>query len=261
MSGDVLVVNAAPSDLKTLLRLPLVAFWVWSNLLPFAINNQRQQKAIQEDELNKPWRTMPSQRLTPDEAKILMLITYPAALALSMYLGATKPCVALIFFGWVYNDLGGADRDPIVRNLINGIGYLSFACGATIVAGSHQLFNEMIYRWILVIGAVIITTVQLQDMTDQEGDSIRGRKTVPLVIGDGPARWTIAVPVVLWSLLCPAFWSFDVIGFILPVTIGVSISSRILLVRTLEADKSTFKLWNLWVMILYFLPLLKRCSR
>ena len=254
------MVNPEISNIKILCRLPLVVLWVWMNLLPFNINNQRQPSAIQEDELNKPWRTMPSQRLTPGEAKILMLIAYLAALTLSMYLGATKPCVMLIFFGWVYNDLGGADKNPIIRNLINGIGYLSFACGAAIVASSHFPFKEVMYLWISIIGAIVISTVQIQDMTDQEGDSIRGRKTVPLTIGDGPARWTIAAPVTLWSFLCPAFWSFDVVGFTLPVVLGVMVSSRILLFRTLEADKSTFKLWNFWVMVLYFMPLLKRCS-
>jgi len=257
LSGPVLMVNPLPSSL-IICRLPLVAFWIWINLLPFAINNQRQPKAIEEDKLNKPWRSMPSKRLTPEEAKILMLIAYPAALVLSVYLGATEPSVMLIFFGWVYNELGGADKSPIIRNLINGIGYLSFASGATIVASGHLLLNEMAYSWLLIIGAVVVTTVQLQDMSDQEGDSARGRRTVPLVLGDGPARWTIAVPVMLWSFICPFFWSFAAVGFVLPVAFGTIVSSRVLLVRTLPGDKLTFKVWNVWMMVLYLMPLLKR---
>ncbi len=257
LSGSVLMGNSSPNKLVVILRLPIVAFWVWLNLLPFAIDNQRRPKAIQEDILNKPWRSMPSKRLTPEEARVLMLIAYPTALVLSIYLGATTSCVVLVFFGWVYNDLGGADKNPIIRNLINGVGYLSFASGATVVASGHSLFNEMAYRWLSITGAVVVTTVQLQDMSDQEGDSIRGRRTVPLVLGDGPARWTIAVPVVFWSFICPTFWSLGPVGFVLPVIFGTIVSSRILLVRTLKGDKLTFKLWNLWMMVLYLMPLLK----
>ena len=165
----------------------------------------------------------------------------------------------LILFGWVYNDLGGADKDPVVRNIINGLGYLSFASGATIIASGHSLLNQMAYCWLFIVGAVVVTTVQLQDMADQEGDSMRGRRTAPLVYGDGPARWTIAIPVVLWSFVCPAFWSSP-LGFILSVVLGITVSARILSIRTLEGDKLTFKLWNLWMMVLYLIPLIKRCT-
>ncbi len=258
LSGRLLMVNPAPSNFIVLRRLPLVLFWVWMNLLPFAIDNQRQPKAIQEDKLNKPWRPMPSERFTAREAKTLMFIAYPTALVLSIYLGAIGPCTTLMFFGWVYNDLGGADRDPIIRNVINGVGYLSFATGATLVASDQSSLNLTAYHWLLMIGAVVITTVQLQDMSDQEGDSIRGRRTVALVFGDGPARWTIAIPVILWSFICPAFWSSEAVAFVLPVVLGITVSSRVLSIRTLRGDKLTFKLWNLWMMALYLLPLLKR---
>ena len=259
LSGSLLIETFPSNSLMVISRLPLVALWVWMNLLPFAINNQRQPKAIEEDKLNKPWRSMPSKRLTPGEAKTLMFITYSAAVVLSKYLGAVKPCVMLIIFGWVYNDLGGADKDPVVRNIINGLGYLSFAFGATIIASGHSIFNRVAYCWLLIIGAVVVTTVQLQDMADQEGDSMRGRRTVPLVYGDRPARWTIAIPVVFWSFVCPAFWSSP-FGFILPVVLGIIVSARVLTIRTLRADKLTFKLWNLWMMILYLIPLIKKCA-
>ena len=38
-------------------RLALVLLYVWTNLLPFAINNQKSSDAIKEDAINKPWRT------------------------------------------------------------------------------------------------------------------------------------------------------------------------------------------------------------
>lgn len=43
-----------PPPRQILSTTPLVIFWVWINLLPFAIDNQRQPESIQEDSLNKP---------------------------------------------------------------------------------------------------------------------------------------------------------------------------------------------------------------
>ena len=41
-------------------RIPHVAFWIWTNLLPFTINNQTAAGAVEEDVINKPWRNLPA---------------------------------------------------------------------------------------------------------------------------------------------------------------------------------------------------------
>lgn len=56
-----------------------------------------------------------------------------------------------------------------------------------------------------MIGAIIFTTLQTQDMADVHGDAKRGRKTFPLVYGDRAARWSITIPVTVWSLICLLF--------------------------------------------------------
>jgi hypothetical protein len=39
------------------------------------------------------------------------------------------------------------------------------------------------------------STLHMQDMYDQAGDSLRDRRTLPLVVGDSSARWMTIVPM------------------------------------------------------------------
>lgn len=61
--------DAATTALSILPRLPATFLWVWTNLLPFSMNNQSQQCSIVEDRINKPWRPIPSGRISMREAK------------------------------------------------------------------------------------------------------------------------------------------------------------------------------------------------
>lgn len=65
----------------------MVAFWVWINLLPSVIDNQISSKAISEDAANKPWRTLPSRRMTPKQAGALRIPLYACAFIASWRLG------------------------------------------------------------------------------------------------------------------------------------------------------------------------------
>lgn len=60
-----------------------------------------------------------------------------------------------------------------------------------------------------MLSGVILTTMQVQDLKDQEDDRARDRLTAPLVTGDASTRWTIALPVLSFSIGCPAFWGFN----------------------------------------------------
>ena len=240
------------------LRLPLVLLWCWLNLLPFDIDNQRQPDAIKEDALNKSWRPLPSYALTPQQAKTLMFGFYPLAICVSFFIGGLRPAVALVGFGYIYNDLGGAERGIVVRNLINAAGYSSFNFGAAEVAlgpGTVQV-SLPLAAWLAVIATVVVTTVHSQDMGDQAGDRARGRMTVPLAFGDKLSRWSIATLVLFWSCACPLFWAAGILGYAVPLMLGAVIAQRTLSYRTVAADKKTFRVWNAWMVTLYLLPLL-----
>ena len=254
-----------PSHSQVLCKTPMVFLWVWLNLLPFAINNQRQPEAIREDSLNKPWRTMPSQRLSPESAKYLMLVFYVIAIVTSFFLGNLLQCLALVLLGHWYNDLRGADANCLVRNFINACGFVCFFSGALQVAIGGRGFEgrrsestiRLLGWWYVVIACIVFSTVQTQDMYDQRGDAARNRKTMPLVIGDMRARWTIAVPMAVWCWAAPWFWASSAPAYIAPVSLGLTVTVRTLWAKNEKQDKVTFLVWNCWLASVYLLPLFK----
>ena len=262
LSGPVLTANQPPGFVAVLSRIPQVTFWIWIHTLFINVGNQRQPAAAKEDELNKPWRPLPSKRITPAQAKVLMLALHPTTVATSIFLGAVPQCVSIILLGYLYNDLGGADRSCIIRNALNAVALPCFGSGATMVIlnGSWSSLNDTAYQWFSIISLTYFTTVQIQDMEDQVGDAQRQRCTLPLIIGDRPTRWTIAIPVTAWSFICPSFFEVGILGFFMPVLAGLYTFFRVLLLRTVDDDKQTFRIWNLWMMILFVLPLFKHAT-
>lgn len=262
-------IDPAPAWSICFQRVPLVLLWAWINLLPFTIDNQRQPEAIMEDSLNKPWRTMPSKRMTPEHAQVVMFILYALALGTSIRVGGLAQCITLIGLGFWYNDARGADVSCILRNLINGLGFMCYTSGAVQLELGPSQWQAFIRTdglglpWLAIIGAIVFTTVQTQDLYDQAGDSARGRKTLPLVIGDASARWVTAAFMVFWGIVSPCYWGWlqtgqsGVLfwGGVYMAALACIIAGRTLTLRSVPADKKTFLLWNLWLVSQYALPL------
>lgn len=258
LSASVFDIQSVPPPSCVLYRVPLVAFWTWINLLPFAIDNQRQSASIREDSLNKPWRPLPTKRLTQAQARFMTLTLYPIALVTSVVLGGVKQCLALMALGFWYNDCVGADASFVVRNFINACGFICYTSGAMEVALGRPIPQNMILnQWFLVVGAVVFSTIQLQDMYDQAGDALRGRRTMPLVVGGARCRWMTAVPMVFWAWFCPWFWSLGANGYGVPAILGGIVVMKTLMQRTVKDDTITFWIYNCWLVSLYLLPMIK----
>ena len=233
--------------------------WTLLTLIPFAISNQLSPSAIVEDTLNKPWRPLPQTRLTRTQAKNTMLTFY----ALSQIHGILtrtghRQSLAMIPLGTYYNHLGGADHHPLTRNLTNAAGYLCFTTGAMEAAFGCPLpltrLPPRLAAWLILLATVVFSTIHLQDLYDQEGDRLRARRTLPLVIGDPAARWAAALPMLVWGAVCPAFWRVGPWLTIVCVGLAWTVAVRTLLVRSVPGDRVTFRFWNCWVMLVYLLP-------
>ena len=96
--------------------------------------------------------------------------------------------------------------------------------------------------------------MHIQDLYDQVGDAAVNRQTVPFVVGDHLARWSIAVPVLLWSYVCPIYLATGVVGHGVLGALGVIIASRLALCQSVDDDKRTFVIYNFWLMAIYLLP-------
>lgn len=110
MSGTTVRQNQTPNLFVILSNIPYVLLWLWLNLLLFNIANQRLPSSILEDAVNKPWRPLPSKRLDPNHARLLLLIMVPMVFLSSMYLEATLQVLHLLALTWMYNVLGSEDR-------------------------------------------------------------------------------------------------------------------------------------------------------
>lgn len=232
---------------------------MWWHVLVFTVANQRLHNSVLEDSINKAWRPLPSGRITGVQARRLLLGIVPATFVLTHVLGAEEFSLLSLLLTWLYNDLEGADENYIIRNLINSLGLVCWSAGTTMVAcgkNQHQL-NAMGYYWLKIEAAIVFTTLQVQDLRDQKGDQARGRRTAPIVLGDDVTRWTIAIPVLFWSLFCPYLWDLGFYCFIVPAALGGALSLRVLRWRTVEADQLTWSIWGLWIGSLFILPLCK----
>ncbi|ROV92771.1 hypothetical protein VMCG_09087 [Cytospora schulzeri] len=169
--------NAQPSTLEVLRRLPAILIFNWSNLLIFDLANQRSPESIAEDCINKPWRPIPSGKITGEQTRRVMLIAVPLSLGMNYYLSTWSQGVIIHLVTWLYNDLGGSD-EAFVREVLIAVGYAMFNSGSLkIAAGCHTQqngsgINEKGAVWTAVISAVILTTMQVQDLKDQEGDRL-----------------------------------------------------------------------------------------
>jgi 4-hydroxybenzoate polyprenyltransferase len=172
--------------------------------------------------------------------------------------------------------MGGADSNCVVRNFINGLGYNCFATGATEVVLGDSLISHhsnmtdflslqdisqwdrlLFWKWVLILVIVITTTAHSQDIPDQAGDGARGRKTVPLVIGDTAARVSIVLGTGFWSVACCLFWQVGFASYFIVGGLAAVVSFRVCTFRSPRADKLTFLWWNGWVTSVYMLPTLK----
>ena len=105
------------------------ATWVFLHLLQFCVSNQTVDPT--EDVENKPWRPIPSGRISLASARRVRWMLFAVCLAHSAR-SATLLCagVALSAATIVHNELklGG---HWILRNVLNAVGYATFCIGAT----------------------------------------------------------------------------------------------------------------------------------
>lgn len=186
----------------------------------------------------------------------------PTVFITTLWIGGTYESMALMGLTWMYNDLGGGEEHFLVRNLNNALGYVFFALGSLRIATGWPEFDLVptAYVWTAMMGTVVTSTIQIQDLQDQEGDKARERRTLPLMIGDVPTRWLTAVVVMMWSLVCPAYWRLSLDGIMVPFGFGCIVAGRVLCFRSVKADEGTFGAWCAWLASLYVLPLLKKQS-
>ncbi|KAI9643579.1 hypothetical protein NHQ30_008200 [Ciborinia camelliae] len=243
-----------PSSAQIIHRLPWILAFNVGNLLVFDLANQRAPHSVVEDRINKPWRPIPQGKITSDQTRRLLLVSIPIILALNYMLGAWRQGAFIHILTWLYNDLGGSD-EVFVRELIISIAYGFFNSGSlTVAVGPGYSINELGIIWTVIVSGVILTTMQVQDLKDQEGDRTRGRKTIPLFLGEKVSRVSISFFVCFWSCACVYFWGLRPMALSITAITAAAVAIRVLFVCSPKEDARTWRLWCLWHASLYVLP-------
>ena len=257
LSGPLLTTNLDPGFFSTIQRTPAIFLYTWGNLLLFCLWNQCSPSSVAEDRVNKPWRPVPSGLITVESGRRMVIMLVLPVLSFSWVAGVHLETSMFIFLAWLYNDWQGGEANFILRN---GIVAAMFAVGSEgslrIGTGRSAEIRPEAYIWILLIWAVVLTTMHVSDFHDMEGDSIKNRRTVPLVLGERPARISIAIAVLFWSGASVSFWKLHSPFCFIPFPAAILIATRQLCLRGPKADRRTWVIWALWMMCLYALPLI-----
>ncbi|ORY67581.1 UbiA prenyltransferase family-domain-containing protein [Pseudomassariella vexata] len=233
----------SPQPWEILSRIPATLFFNWTMTFIFDLSNQRSSASVQEDSLNKPWRPIPTGKITAQQTRAVTLAMVPLSLGLCYALGVWNEGNLILVLTWLYNDLRGGDT--LARDLIIAVEFglfnsasLQIAAGGRAANMGHgeNLLSDIGLRWTALISTVIWTTMQVQDLKDQAGDRVRGRMTLPLVLGERVSRLSIAGFVLFWSGVCAYFWQLPLGAYALPAAAGSIVALRILSKWTPEED-------------------------
>ncbi|KAF8232802.1 hypothetical protein L208DRAFT_1396675 [Tricholoma matsutake] len=234
-------------------RSILVPVWVLTHLFLIDIDNQ--SLSIDEDKLNKPWRPLPSGRLTISAAKFLSKALNVICLLVSCLLGGRELMIpTVVFCGLVYlYDHLLLNSHYIWKNIINGLGYAVLETGATtVLIGSLPRKPNMILALVLS-WAIICTTVHVQDLADIEGDQKMGRQTTAIHLGQNVTRVSIVVFLVFWSLILPWMRGANSLEAKVHTFLGIFLGARIFFLRQKVSDETSFRIYNAWLMLSHHL--------
>jgi hypothetical protein len=116
-------------------------FWTWLHLLQFCVANQI--GSVSEDAINKPWRPLPSGRISPPVARSLRYALPPFCLLLSFAHETISASILLIIATYLNNDLEFGEHWSS-RNVMCAVGYWAFNHGAaTIVSAGKPYFSRI----------------------------------------------------------------------------------------------------------------------
>lgn len=256
-AAPLLSMGDPPCSMPILLRAPQMIIWSWSGLLLFNLHNQRHRQSVEEDAVNKPWRPIPSGRLTPEQATVVLFCLYPLNLIVSLAVGGLVPLAVITTFS-VWNNEFQDRSGGFLKNLHNGMGITAFLAGPLEIATGNSIFGGQAIAagWLGVIAMTITCTIHVQDLRDMEGDAVAGKRTIPILMGEMNARLFVALGVAFWSAFGCWFWDTWMEG-ILMAGLGLTLISNMVGIRTRAGDRLSYRLWAPWLLALALLPYMK----
>lgn len=230
----------------------IIYFWLY--ILAFDITNQMFASDIEEDRKNpkKAHRPLAAGLVTVRGTWIRGFIAMALYGAMGIYYG----------FNWswlwlgvivVHNFLRLADYWWI-KCLCMTLGTISMMSAAWEISGNTITIPVNV--WIFTVSIYLFPTSSLQDLRDQVGDRTRKtRKTLPLLIGDEPARrflwWAFTLsPIAIQAILLLGPWEVAILPGIMLLMTAINfggnwwIAYRIWHLRTTDDDRRTYMMYT-----------------
>ncbi|KAJ8594718.1 hypothetical protein M405DRAFT_808498 [Rhizopogon salebrosus TDB-379] len=250
--APVMVFAVVSSPRHTSLGLPCSLCWLWFHLLQ--INLANQAYSVEEDNLNKPWRPVPSGRISIMACHAWRWRVVVFCLCLS-FLFSFKVLVTSATFAVlvILHDDFGLSGHPILKILCNVGGYASFELGSTLILSGGSSLDTTCITALSCSALVVLMTILAQDFADVNGDRKLGRRTLPMVAPKGSRIYMLAVFPVL-SLGLGSIWSLGPLCTLFFVSIGFGVGLRYFLLRSEVCDQSSFILYNMWLLGVHLLP-------
>ncbi|KAK0478050.1 UbiA prenyltransferase family [Armillaria luteobubalina] len=248
----VLAYSLAVSKEFTFGSLVSTIAWLWLHLLQANVSNQT--FSGDEDMANKPWRPLPSGRLTQRQARVLRWCLTMICLTVSALLGRVIlfSSAALTLVEILHDDFGFS-RNLVLKNLCNVGGYITFELGAgTCLSSGHNLDGNSLTA-LICSGVIIFSTISAQDFADVKGDVLSGRRTLPIISPKG-SRYYILVILPLWSGSLVRLWSIGPISGSIFVGLGAYVGIRFFWFRDEPSDRSNYVWYNIWLVVAHTLP-------
>ncbi|MER7500920.1 UbiA family prenyltransferase [Nonomuraea pusilla] len=229
------------AELPRVLAEALVYFWLF--LCVHTLSNQA--TGVSEDQVNKPWRPIPSGLMTVRGAWVRCGLAIAAFLLVGAAVGATTWTVLwLAMVGLrTYRSL---IRHWYVKNPAIVVG------AAALLAAGWQIAGPLTPRawpWIAA-GTAYWLVGFVEDLRDVPGDRRAGRRTLPMVVGERPVRLVAAcaltvLPVAAaWLTREAASAGWWVWTAVLAAGCG-SVVVRLTVLRAARQDALTYQLYCL----------------
>ncbi|KAF5388376.1 hypothetical protein D9615_000799 [Tricholomella constricta] len=126
---------SATAPVHSLSNLMQGCIWIWFHLILCNVSNQARAK--EEDAVNRPWRPIPSGRITVRQAVVLrwFLVIFCATWSATYGAGTVMATLGLVTVTVLYDE-AGFSNGPFTKNLCNVGGYTAFEVGATRIMGT-----------------------------------------------------------------------------------------------------------------------------
>ncbi|KAL0059437.1 hypothetical protein AAF712_013827 [Marasmius tenuissimus] len=182
------------------------AAWIWQNLHLLAFNIQNQLTGVEEDRLCKPDRPFASGRVSLESGPTLYLVALSASIAWSALHDLLPLSIIYTCGTWSYNELELA-TNPFLKTPMGGIAYWCYVGGTTYIMGGHQTLSANARYGILISGLIFGLTGHMQDFKDRSGDARMGRRTIPLLLPQRVARWSLLLLISACTYALIVIWS------------------------------------------------------